>query len=128
MCRSSQSHTATKVSSTVTSTSDAQGKRYLVAVSKSPFAAGAPNCSQKTIVYATISGHSVKALLNLGASENFISKSLVEQLGVRYVKDNSSVTIASTQLHLQAQGQVHLNLEEQGHTYEHTKLEVMPQA
>ena len=77
---------------------------------------------------ATISGHSVKALLDSGASENFINKSLVEQLGVQYVKDYSSVTMASTQLHLRTQGQVYLNLEVQGRTYENIVLEVMPQA
>ena len=100
MCRSSRSQTASKVSSSVISTSDAQDERYLVTVSKSSFAAGAPNCLQRTVVDATISGHSVKALLDSGASENFINKSLVEQLGVQYVKDYSSVTMASTQLHL----------------------------
>ena len=71
VCRSSQSQTASKVSSSLTSTSDAQDERYLVTVSKSSFAAGAPNCLQRTVVDATISGHSVKALLDTGASENF---------------------------------------------------------
>ena len=52
----------------------------------------------------------------------------MEQLGVQYVKDYSSVTMASTQLHLRIQGQVHLILKVQGRTYENTLLEVMPQA
>ena len=112
----------------VTSISDAQDERYLVTVSKSSFVARAPNCLQITVVDSTISGHSVKVLLDSGASENFINKSLVEQLGVQYVKVYSCVTMASTQLHLRTQGQVHLNLEIQGRTYENTVLKVMPQA
>ena len=36
--------------------------------------------------------------------------------------------MASTQLHLRTQGQVHLNLEVQGRMYDKTVLEVMPQA
>ena len=71
----------------MTSTSDAQDERYLVTVLKSSFAAGAPNCLQRTVVDATISGHSVKALLDSRASEHFTNKSLVEQLAVQYVKD-----------------------------------------
>ena len=86
VCRSSQSQTAFKVSSSVTSTSDAQDERYLVTVSKFSFAAGAPNCLQRTVVNATISGHSVKALFDSGASKNFINKSLEEQLEVQYVR------------------------------------------
>ena len=128
VCRSSQSQTASKVLSRVTSTSDAQDERYLVTVSKSSFAAGAPNCLQRTVVDVTISGHSVKVLRDSGAFENFINKSLVEQSEVQYVKDYSSVTMASTQLHLQTQGQVRLNLEVQGRTYANTVLEVMSQA
>jgi len=110
VCRS-QPQLTSKVSSAAVTSIKTDQDRYFVSVTKASISAGAPNCLQRTVVDAKISEHYVKALLDSGASENFINESLVEQLGISETKESSSVTIASKQLSVQTQGQVSLNLQ-----------------
>ena len=125
VCRS---HSARKVSSAISADEFSNHSQYLVSVNKPTQMVGAPKCLQRTVVDANILGHPVKALLDSGASENFISKSLVEKHHVPYTKELSRVTMASKLLHLQTQGLVKTTLKVQGRTYENTVLEVMPEA
>ena len=95
VCRSTA-----KTSADVTSVAYAiGGGQYLV-----PLSDGAPKCLDRIVVDVLVNKHPAKALLDTGASKNFISESSVEWLGVKYEKHYSNVTMASKELRLAASG------------------------
>ena len=79
----------------------------------------------RTVVDVLVNNHPAKALLDTGASENFISESLVERLGVMYEKRYSNVTMASKELRLATSGRASLTLTLFGKTYNNTYIIVM---
>jgi len=103
VCRS---YSSNKYSSSSASAYKPNDQTFLVSV----FSAGAPDCLQRTVVDAKINDHPVKALLDTGASENFINKAVAEKLNLKYHKQSSNVTMASTKLNLTTHGRVNTTL------------------
>ena len=75
-----------------------------------------------------VNNHPAKALLDTGASENFINESLVERLGVIYEKRYSNVTMVSKELRLATSRRASLTLTLFGKTYNNTYMDVMANA
>ena len=120
VCRSSLSK-PTAYSSMVF---EPNGDGYLVSV----VSAGAPDCLQRTVVDAFINDRPVKALLDTGASENFIDKAMAEKLQLKYDKHLTNVTMATTKLSLTTQGRVQTKLLVYDKIYADVCLDVMQNA
>jgi len=72
--------------------------------------AGAPDCLQRTVVNALINDQPVKALLDTGASENFINKAVADNLQLNYERQSTNALMASTELNLTTHGRVNTSL------------------
>ena len=117
VCRS-RDYKAAKISATV------QFKKECSLIA----GAGAPSCLRRAVVDASIAGHLVKALLDSGASENFIDMSLADQLGLLRENKSSSVTMASTEFNLKTYGRVKTTLKLFDRTYTNMTLDIMKDA
>jgi len=60
--------------------------------------AGTPGCPKSAVVQAKINEISIRALLDSGASENFVDKRLVDDLQLRIEGSSSEITMASNKL------------------------------
>jgi len=87
--------------------------------------AGAPSCLRSSVVDAKIDGHTVKALFDSGASENFIDKKLADCLHLEVKEQASDVTMASTKLLLKTKGRVGTDVTVLNRNYPLVTLDVM---
>jgi len=107
VCRSECS-VKSSTSATVSSDVYKQPQHPMLATtnSDSPCCAGPPSCLEPAVVDACVEGHPLEALLDSGASENYIDKKLVDHLKLDISKEECDVTMASTKLLLKTEGRV----------------------
>jgi len=87
--------------------------------------AGAPGCLKSAVVQAKINAISISALLDSGASENFVDKRLVDDLQLKIEGSSSEITMASTKLLAPTHGKTHACLSLLNRNYKNTSLEIM---
>lgn len=80
----------------------------------------------KATIDAKVNDYKVKALIDTGSTESFISKSITDKIGLKIVPSNSVVSMASTSLQTQICGYCIVELIVKGKLYPNSKLSVMP--
>jgi len=87
--------------------------------------AGAPGCLKSAVVQAKINAISISALLDSGASENFVDKRLVDDLQLKIEGSSSEITMASTKLLAPAHGKTHAWLSLLNRKCKNTSFEII---
>ena len=105
-------------------------KKSVASILESPiyttFTAAAPNSLSKAVINLTIGRHNIKALVDTGSSESYITPDLAKTLKVQKYKSCSKITMASTNHQSETKGHCFINFTYNHSEYKDIKLSILP--
>ena len=90
------------------------------------FVAAAPQSLSNAVVPVKIGNVTVKALIDTGSSESYISLELVSKLGLKQLQSTMEISMASTDHTVKTKGHTFISFQYNSCTYDNIKLSILP--